>query len=175
MGSYIPSTGEERQAMLQAIGLTSTDQLFDVVPESVRVKSLDLPEGLSELEVGQKMAELAAKNRVFPSVFRGAGAYRHYIPSIVKTVTSKEEFLTAYTPYQAEISQGVLQGTFEFQTMICELTGMDVSNASHYDTATSSPPLSNPLPRARSLSPATPPIRRKSARAFCRARLNSRP
>ena len=135
MGSYIPSTGEERQAMLQAIGLTSTDQLFDVVPESVRVKSLDLPEGLSELEVGQKMAELAAKNRVFPSVFRGAGAYRHYIPSIVKTVTSKEEFLTAYTPYQAEISQGVLQSIFEYQTQMCELTGMDVSNASVYDGA----------------------------------------
>ena len=135
MGSYIPSTGEERQAMLQAIGLTSADQLFDVVPESVRVKSLDLPEGLSELEVGQKMAELAAKNRVFPSVFRGAGAYRHYIPSIVKTVTSKEEFLTAYTPYQAEISQGVLQSIFEYQTQMCELTGMDVSNASVYDGA----------------------------------------
>ena len=135
MGSYIPSTGEERQAMLQTIGLTSTDQLFDVVPESVRVKSLDLPEGLSELEVGQKMAELAAKNRVFPSVFRGAGAYRHYIPSIVKTVTSKEEFLTAYTPYQAEISQGVLQSIFEFQTMICELTGLDAANASVYDGA----------------------------------------
>ena len=136
MGSYIPSTGEERQAMLQAIGLTSTDQLFDVVPESVRVKSLDLPEGLSELEVGQKMAELAAKNRVFPSVFRGAGSYRHYIPSIVKTVTSKEEFLTAYTPYQAEMSQGILQSIFEYQTMICQLTGMDVSNASVYDGAT---------------------------------------
>lgn len=135
MGSYIPATGEERQAMLQAVGLTSTDQLFDVVPEAVRVKSLDLPEGLSELEVSQAMADLAEKNRVFRSVFRGAGAYRHYIPSIVKTVTSKEEFLTAYTPYQAEISQGVLQSIFEYQTQICELTGMDVSNASVYDGA----------------------------------------
>ena len=100
------------------------------------MKSLDLPEGLSELEVGQKMAELAAKNRVFPSVFRGAGAYRHYIPSIVKTVTSKEEFLTAYTPYQAEVSQGVLQSIFEYQTQMCELTGMDVSNACVYDGGT---------------------------------------
>lgn len=136
MGSYIPATREERQAMLQAIGLTSTDQLFDVVPEAVRVKDLDLPEGLSELEVSRKMADLAEKNRVFRSVFRGAGAYRHYIPSIVKTVTSKEEFLTAYTPYQAEISQGVLQSIFEYQTQICELTGMDVSNASVYDGAT---------------------------------------
>lgn len=136
MGSYIPATGEERQAMLQAVGLTSTDQLFDVVPENVRVKDLDLPEGLSELEVSRKMADIAGKNRSFSSVFRGAGAYRHYIPSIVKTVTSKEEFLTAYTPYQAEISQGVLQSIFEYQTQICELTGMDVSNASVYDGAT---------------------------------------
>lgn len=136
MGSYIPATGDERQAMLQAIGLTSADQLFDIVPEAVRVKSLDLPEGLSELEVSQKMAGMAEKDRVFRSIFRGAGAYRHYIPSIVKTVTSKEEFLTAYTPYQAEISQGVLQSIFEYQTQICELTGMDVSNASVYDGAT---------------------------------------
>lgn len=136
MGSYIPSTGEERQAMLRAVGLESTQQLFDVIPEEVRLKSLDLPEGLSELELGQKMAALAGKNRVFTKVFRGAGAYRHYIPSIVKTVTTKEEFLTAYTPYQAEISQGVLQSIFEYQTQICELTGMDVSNASVYDGAT---------------------------------------
>ena len=135
MGSYIPATGEERQAMLQAIGLTSVDELFDVVPEAVRVKNLDLPEGLSEWEVSQTMASLAEKNRVFRSVFRGAGAYRHYIPSIVKTVTSKEEFLTAYTPYQAEISQGVLQSIFEYQTQMCELTGMEVSNASVYDGA----------------------------------------
>ena len=135
MGSYIPATGEERQAMLQAIGLASTDQLFDVVPASVRVKALDLPEGLSELEVSQEMAGMASKNQVFQHVFRGAGAYRHYIPSIVKTVTNKEEFLTAYTPYQAEISQGVLQSIFEYQTQICELTGMDVSNASVYGGA----------------------------------------
>lgn len=135
MGSYIPATGEERQAMLQAIGLTSVEELFDVVPEAVRVKNLDLPEGLSEWEVSQTMASLAEKNRVFRSVFRGAGAYRHYIPSIVKTVTSKEEFLTAYTPYQAEISQGVLQSIFEYQTQMCELTGMEVSNASVYDGA----------------------------------------
>ena len=135
MASYIPSTGEERQAMLEAIGLTSIDQLYDVVPENVRVKDLDLPEGMSELEVGKVMADLAEKNRVFRSVFRGAGAYRHFIPAIVKTVTSKEEFLTAYTPYQAEISQGVLQSIFEYQTQMCELTGMDVSNASVYDGA----------------------------------------
>ncbi|MGN0985717.1 MAG: aminomethyl-transferring glycine dehydrogenase, partial [Candidatus Enterenecus sp.] len=116
MGSYIPATGEERQKMLEAVGLSSMDDLFSVVPEEVRVKSLNLPEGLSELEVGQKVSGLAARNQQFRSIFRGAGAYRHYIPSIVKTVTSKEEFLTAYTPYQAEISQGVLQSIFEYQT-----------------------------------------------------------
>jgi glycine dehydrogenase subunit 1 len=136
MGSYIPATRDERQKMLEAIGMTSIDQLYAVVPEEVRVKSLDLPEGLSELEVSQKVTALAEKNQTFRSVFRGAGAYRHYIPSIVKTVTSKEEFLTAYTPYQAEISQGVLQSIFEYQTQMCELTGMDVSNASVYDGAT---------------------------------------
>ena len=136
MGSYIPSTQAERQAMLESIGLTSLDQLYGVVPEAVRVKDLDLPEGLSELEVAEVVSEKAARDRVFRSIFRGAGAYRHYIPSIVKTVTSKEEFLTAYTPYQAEISQGVLQSIFEYQTQLCELTGMDVSNASVYDGAT---------------------------------------
>ena len=135
MGSYIPSTAEERKAMLEYLGLGSMDDLFAAVPESVRVRSLDLPEGLSEMEVSRKMRGIADKNVRFRSVFRGAGAYRHYIPAVVKTVTSREEFVTAYTPYQAEISQGVLQSIFEYQTQICELTGMDVSNASVYDGA----------------------------------------
>ena len=135
MGSYIPSTGDERQEMLKTIGLTSMDQLYDVVPKEVRIRELDLPEGMSEMEVSRHMEKLAGKNQVFRSIFRGAGAYRHYIPAIVKTVTGKEEFLTAYTPYQAEISQGVLQSIFEYQTQMCELTGMDVSNASVYDGA----------------------------------------
>jgi glycine dehydrogenase subunit 1 len=95
-----------------------------------------LPEGLSELEVKRKMEHIAGKNKIFSTIFRGAGAYNHYIPSIVKYITAKEEFVTAYTPYQAEISQGILQSIFEYQTMICELTGMDVSNASVYDGAT---------------------------------------
>lgn len=136
MGSYIPSTPEERQRMLESIGLHSAAELFDVIPEQVRAGGLDLPEGLSEMEVSRKVRGMAAKNRRFRSVFRGAGAYRHYIPAIVKTVTSKEEFLTSYTPYQAEISQGILQSIFEYQTQICELTGMDISNASVYDGAT---------------------------------------
>lgn len=136
MGSYIPETHEGRADMLAAIGLAHADELFSVVPEEVRTSELNLPEGLSELEVVSHMEGLASENVRFGTVLRGAGAYRHHIPAIVKTVTSKEEFVTAYTPYQAEISQGVLQSIFEYQTQICELTGMDVSNASVYDGAT---------------------------------------
>ncbi len=136
MGSYIPNTRDERLEMLKSIGLSSVDELYSVVPEEARVKELDLPEGLSELEVSAKVRAAADMNKLFTSVFRGAGSYCHYIPSIVKTITSKEEFVTAYTPYQAEISQGVLQSIFEYQTQICELTGMDVSNASVYDGGT---------------------------------------
>ena len=135
MGSYIPSTREERLEMLRAVGMRSFDELFASVPETVRIQDLALPEGLSEMEVSEKLSAISQKNTVFRSVFRGAGAYRHFIPAIVKTITGKEEFLTAYTPYQAEISQGVLQSIFEYQTQICELTGMDVSNASVYDGA----------------------------------------
>ncbi len=135
MGSYIPSTAEERQRMLEAIGLSSTEELYRDVPASARLKVLDIPEGMSEMEAAQAVGALADKNRRYRAIFRGAGAYDHYIPAIVKTVTSKEEFVTAYTPYQAEISQGVLQSIFEYQTQICELTGMDVSNASVYDGA----------------------------------------
>ena len=128
MGSYVPSTLQERQEMLESIGLSSIDQLFSHIPDELKLKGeLNLPSGMSELEVSSAMKKIAAKNVVFGSIFRGAGAYDHYIPSIVKSVTGKEEFLTAYTPYQAEISQGVLQSIFEYQTMICELTGMDVS------------------------------------------------
>ena len=135
MGSYQPSTQAERQAMLEAIGCQSVDDLYAQVPPEMRLDHLDLPDGKSELEVRRILEGIAAKNTVFPSVFRGAGAYKHHIPSIVKSVTSKETFLTAYTPYQAELSQGVLQSIFEYQTMICALTGMDASNASIYDGA----------------------------------------
>lgn len=137
MGSYVPSTAQERQEMLASIGLCSIDELFSHIPDSLKLKGeLNLPSGKSELEVCRTMEHIAAQNIVFDSIFRGAGAYDHYIPAIVKSVTGKEEFVTAYTPYQAEISQGVLQSIFEYQTMICELTGMDVSNASVYDGAT---------------------------------------
>ncbi len=136
MGSYVPYTRQQQQQMLETIGLKDIEQLYDVVPQEVRIHDLNLPEGKSELEVSSIMKEIASKNVVYQHIYRGAGAYHHYIPSIVKTITGKEEFVTAYTPYQAEISQGVLQSIFEYQTQICELTGMDVSNASVYDGAT---------------------------------------
>ena len=135
MGRYIPETLSEQETMLKDIGYTSIDDLYSMVPEQVKLKDLNIPEGKSELEVLEQMKEIAGQNTVFRSIFRGAGVYAHHIPSIVKTITSKEEFVTAYTPYQAEISQGVLQSIFEYQTQICELTGLDVSNASVYDGA----------------------------------------
>ena len=137
MGSYLPATEPERQTMLSGLGLNGPEDLFDCVPKAVRLSAP--PEGLpgprSELEVRHLMEGLAAKNTVFPTILRGAGAYRHYIPAAVSAIAAKEEFVTAYTPYQAEISQGVLQSIFEFQTMICELTGLDAANASVYDGA----------------------------------------
>ena len=138
MASYIPSTREERLEMLKAIGLNDFKDLYKDVPQEMLLNDgdLNIPEGMSEMEVGRAVAAMAAKNHVFPVVLRGAGAYDHYIPSIVKYVPAKEEFLTAYTPSQAEMSQGILQSIFEYQSIICELTGMDVSNASVYDGAT---------------------------------------
>lgn len=137
MGSYVPHTPEQQRQMLDTIGVKTLDDLYGAVPQNMLIgDGLALPEGLSELEVRQKVSALAEKNKVYKTVLRGAGAYRHFIPAVVKSVTSREELVTCYTPYQAEISQGVLQGIFEFQTMICEMTGMDVSNASHYDGGT---------------------------------------
>ena len=136
MGSYVPNTLEERQEMLKEIGYSSIEDLFAHIPDEVKIKGgLNIPEGKSELEVRREMENIASKNQVFKTIFRGAGAYRHFIPSIVNSVISKENLLTAYTPYQAEISQGILQSIFEYQTMICDLTGMDVSNACVYDGA----------------------------------------
>lgn len=135
MGNYLAATVSEQQRMLAQIGVSSIDELYGMVPRQLLVDKLAMPEGLSELEVRAAIGELAAKNLIFKSIFRGAGAYDHYIPAIVRQVTAKEEFVTAYTPYQAEISQGILQAIFEYQTMICELTGMDVANASAYDGA----------------------------------------
>ena len=138
MASYIPSTPAQREQMLRVVGANSFRELYQDVPAEMYLEdgALNIPEGKSELEVSRMVSAMAEKNRLFPTVLRGAGAYDHYIPSIVKYIPAKEEFLTAYTPYQAEMSQGILQSIFEYQTMICELTGMDVSNASVYDGAT---------------------------------------
>ncbi len=135
--SYVPHTPAEEQAMLATLGFQGTEELFADVPASALLgRPLALPGGLPELEVRAAMESMAARNRVFPTCFRGAGAYRHHIPAAVGRIVGRSEFVTAYTPYQAEMSQGVLQAIFEYQTMICELTGMDASNASVYDGAT---------------------------------------
>jgi glycine dehydrogenase subunit 1 len=137
MSNYISITESEKQEMLKVIGIRDIDDLFRDVPKEVRLnKPLDIPAGMSEQKVFGKIRNLTEKNKVYRSIFRGAGAYRHYIPSVVDSVCSKEEFITAYTPYQPEISQGILQATFEYQTMICRLTGMEAANASVYDGAT---------------------------------------
>lgn len=136
MGTFIPNTKDEQLRMLSDIGYKDWDDLFKDIPADARIKGeLNIPAGKSELETARLMEQMAGKNVVYDTIFRGAGAYNHYIPAAVNAVVSKEEFITAYTPYQAEISQGILQSIFEYQTMICELTGMDVSNASLYDGA----------------------------------------
>lgn len=136
MGSYVPNTNDERLEMLHACGYESFEEMFKIIPDELKLKDdLKLPAGKSELETRRFVSAMADKNKVFPHIFRGAGAYNHYVPSMVKNVLSKENLQTAYTPYQAEISQGILQSIFEYQTLICELTGMDVSNASVYDGA----------------------------------------
>ena len=132
----MPATQKDKEEMLKFIGCDNINDLFHNIPSELILKDgANIPEGLSELEVFEKMKRIADKNTVFSSIFRGAGAYDHYIPAIVSSVVSKEEFVTSYTPYQPEISQGILQSIFEYQTMICEITGMDVSNASVYDGA----------------------------------------
>ena len=136
MGSFVPNTPSQQEEMLQKLGCASWKDLYRDVPREVLLEDgPELPPGMGEQQALARMEELAEKNKVFPHIFRGAGAYAHYIPAIVGRVVKKESFLTAYTPYQAEISQGVLQAIFEYQTMICELTGMEVSNASVYDGA----------------------------------------
>ena len=137
MGSFVPTTPSERQQMLKTIGVGSVEELFRDVPQKMRIDGyLDLPSGKSEMETLESVSALAEKNHVFRTCLRGAGSYRHYIPAAVKAIVNREEFVTAYTPYQAEISQGILQAIFEYQTMLCELTGMDVSNACVYDGGT---------------------------------------
>src|SRR5689334_11258604 len=126
--------------MLDACGLQDAGQLFAHLPERTRLqRPLDLPPGISEYEIVDYFRARAAENAGDYASFLGAGVYRHYRPVLVDTIVSRGEFLTAYTPYQAEISQGTLTQIFEFQTMICQLTGMDVANASMYDGSTATP------------------------------------
>ena len=134
---YLPKSDPERLAMLREIGVSSIDDLFASVPEEYRLtRDLDVPRQMAESEIIDYFKAAAARNAVGYACFLGAGAYRHYRPVIIDSLVQRGEFLTSYTPYQAEITQGTLQAIFEFQTMICELTGMDVANASMYDGST---------------------------------------
>jgi glycine dehydrogenase subunit 1 len=137
--SYIPHTDIERQQMLAAIGAPTIEDLFEAVPSSHRFPNLDMPPAMSEMEVLAELQALAEANEHGGdyAIFRGAGAYHHYIPSAVNHMLLRGEFYTAYTPYQPEVSQGTLQAIFEYQSMMVQLTGMDAANASHYDGATS--------------------------------------
>ena len=134
---YIPNTDEDRREMLRALGIGSVEEIFTDIPETYRNPTLDLPPPLSELELKREIESMAADNR-HPGLlacFLGAGAYNHFIPAIVRSIISRGEFLTAYTPYQAEVSQGTLQATYEFQTMVCNLLAMEVADAGMYDGA----------------------------------------
>ncbi len=138
--AFVPSTDDDRQKMLEAIGVESFEQLISEIPVEIRTKSkLNLPEKLSELESFNYMSNLSSQNITASThiCFMGGGAYDRFIPAIVQSVIERPEFRTAYTPYQAEVSQGTLQAMYEFQSMVCDLTGMDVSNASLYDGASS--------------------------------------
>lgn len=138
MHPYLCHTPEERAEMLTTIGVPSMEALYAHIPAAIRTRGLELPPALSEWEVQERLRELAGKNVPLSQVasFLGAGTYRRYIPAVVDAVLSRSEFYTAYTPYQPEISQGTLQTIYEFQTMVCELTGLEVANASMYDGAT---------------------------------------
>src|SRR5277367_1757362 len=134
---YLPKSPAERVEMLEKIGAKSIDDLFEVIPAEYRLnRDLDIPRQFGESEIVEWFRTAAAKYTVRHTSFLGAGAYRHYRPVIIDSLVQRGEFLTSYTPYQAEITQGTLQAIFEFQTMIAELTGMDVANASMYDGST---------------------------------------
>ena len=137
--TYIPISPAERDAMLRTVGVGGLDELFDAVPRKHRFPALNLPAALTEMEAGELLTEMAGANenvREHLISFLGAGAYHHYIPAVVDHILRRGEFYTAYTPYQPEISQGTLQAIFEYQSLMSALTGMEASNASHYDGAT---------------------------------------
>lgn len=134
--TYSPHTDADRARMLGAIGVGSVDDLFADIPSAVRASEWQVPPPLVEQEVRHELARLAGRNRIPEISFLGAGVYRHLVPAVVSEVIGRPEFATAYTPYQPEVSQGTLQSIYEFQSLICELTGMEVASASHYDGAT---------------------------------------
>lgn len=134
--TYSPHTAADRAAMLEAIGVATVDALFDDIPATVRSGAWEVPEPLTEQSVRAELVRLAGRNRIPEVSFLGAGVYRHLVPAVVGEVIGRPEFATAYTPYQPEVSQGTLQSIYEFQSLICELTGMEVASASHYDGAT---------------------------------------
>ncbi len=134
--AYSPHTPADREQMLAAVGVASIDDLFADIPAGVRASRFAVPPPLSEQEARAELLRLAGRNRIPQVSFLGAGAYRHLVPSVVGEVIGRSEFSTAYTPYQPEVSQGTLQSIYEFQSLICELTGMEVASASHYDGAT---------------------------------------
>ena len=134
--AYSPHTDAERRTMLDAIGVETIDDLFADIPGAVRASEWAIPTPLTEQEVRAELSRLAGRNRLPEVSFLGAGAYRHLVPAVVNEVIGRSEFATAYTPYQPEVSQGTLQSIYEFQSLICELTGMEVASASHYDGAT---------------------------------------
>ena len=136
---YTPNTDSDRRIMLDAIGVDSVDDLFSDIPAEHRNPELDLPAPTSELELRREIEAMAAEN-VTPgrySSFLGGGSYRHFVPAVVRQIASRSEFMTSYTPYQPEVSQGTLQAHYEFQSMVCQLTGMEVANAGMYDGSTS--------------------------------------
>ncbi|MCD6359956.1 MAG: aminomethyl-transferring glycine dehydrogenase subunit GcvPA [Armatimonadetes bacterium] len=175
--SYLPQSDQDLRAMLEALGLDRVEQLFDSIPGQIRERaSLDLPAPLTEIELARHMTRLAGLNRTLDEVtcFAGGGIYDRFIPAIVSSVTSRPEFVTPYTPYQPEASQGTLQAMFQYQTMICELMDMDVANASLYDGATA---LGEAVLMACSitkrsrvlLSAALAPAARRTCRTYCEA------
>ncbi len=134
---YVPHTPADEERLREAVGIASIDDLFAEIPSRFLLKkALALPPGVSEMELAALMEDLGARNKVPAMTLMGAGAYGHWIPAVVGHIISRSEFYTAYTPYQAEISQGILQAIYEYQTMISRLTGMQVANASMYDRAT---------------------------------------
>jgi glycine dehydrogenase subunit 1 len=182
MTRYTSMTGRDREEMLATIGVPSLEELFADIPEGVRLqRPLDLPPGKPEVEVYDELAALAARNVSTEGeiTFLGAGMYDHYVPALVDAIVQRSEFLTPYTPYQPEISQGGLQVMFEFQTAISELTGLPVSNASLYEaclwTAARRIPMRSPLRSTTTPPPSSSSSRTSSARWRTSRRSSLRP